>query len=41
MGIKLEVLPEMITAIMKDPPLMANPKKYDEETIRRLLESAR
>lgn len=41
MGIKLEVLPEMITAILKDPPIMANPKKYDEETVRRLLESAR
>jgi alcohol dehydrogenase len=41
MGITLTVLPEMIAAIMKDPPMMANPKKYDEETIRRLLESAR
>jgi alcohol dehydrogenase class IV len=41
MGIKHEVLPEMITAILKDPPMMANPKKYDEETVRRLLESVR
>ena len=41
LGIKLEVVPEMITAILKDPPMMANPKKYDEATVRRLLESVR
>lgn len=41
MGIKHEVLPEMIAAVLKDPPLLANPKKYDEGTIRRLLESVR
>jgi len=41
MGFKLTILPEMIAAVMKDPPMMANPKKYDEETVRRLLESAR
>ena len=40
-GIKLEVLPKMVAAILKDPPLMANPKKYDEAIVRRLLESIR
>jgi alcohol dehydrogenase len=40
-GIKLEVLPEMVAAILKDPPMMSNPKKYDEATVRRLLESIR
>ncbi|HME45412.1 MAG TPA: iron-containing alcohol dehydrogenase [Syntrophorhabdales bacterium] len=41
MGIRLEVPPEMVAAILKDPPMMANPKKYDEATVRRLLESIR
>ena len=41
MGIRLEVTPEMVAAILKDPPMMANPKKYDEATVKRLLESIR
>lgn len=41
MGIGLEVPPEMVAAILKDPPMMANPKKYDEATVRRLLETIR
>lgn len=41
LGIKHEVLPEMVTDALKDPPLLANPKKFDKDTIKRLLESVR
>jgi alcohol dehydrogenase class IV len=41
MGIKYEVLPEMVSDALKDPPLLANPKKFDQDKIKWLLESVR
>jgi alcohol dehydrogenase class IV len=39
LGIKHEVLPEMVADALKDPPLLSNPKKLDQEKIKWLLES--
>jgi alcohol dehydrogenase class IV len=41
MGIKHEVLPEMVAGALKDPPLLANPKQFDKDKIKWLLESVR
>ena len=41
MGIKHEVLPEMVESALKDPPLRANPKQFDKDKIKWLLESVR
>jgi alcohol dehydrogenase class IV len=41
MGIKYEVLPGMVSDALKDPPLLGNPKKLDQDRIKWLLESVR
>jgi alcohol dehydrogenase class IV len=41
MGIDHKVLPEMVTDALKDPPLLANPKKFDRDKIEWLLGSVR
>jgi len=41
MGIQHKVLPGMVTDALKDPPLLANPKKFDMDRIKWLLESVR
>jgi alcohol dehydrogenase class IV len=40
-GIQHKVLPEMVTDALKDPPLLANPKKFDMDRIKWLLDSVR
>jgi alcohol dehydrogenase class IV len=37
MGIEHKVLPEIVTDALKDPPLLANPKKFDSDKIKQLL----
>jgi alcohol dehydrogenase class IV len=41
LGIEYHVLPEMVIDALKDPPMLANPRKFDADTTRRLLESVR
>jgi alcohol dehydrogenase class IV len=41
LGIQYKVSPEMVTDVLQNPPLLANPKKFDTDKIKWLLESVR
>jgi alcohol dehydrogenase class IV len=41
MGMEYEVLPEMVDEVLQGSTLLANPKKFDREKIKWLLESVR